>query len=55
MKLEIRNLSHAMNSAMLNAIESASESGFVICFHLCFVVFSLLGTNKIQVGGCNKS
>jgi hypothetical protein len=43
---------------MLNAIESASESGFVSLFHLCFIVFivfSLLGTSKIQVGGCDKS
>jgi hypothetical protein len=35
---------------MLHAIESASESGFVSFFHLCFIVFSLLGTSKIQVG-----
>jgi hypothetical protein len=30
----------------------------LVCFHLCFVVFivfSLLGTSKIQVGGCDKS
>ena len=35
---------------MLNAIESASESGFVSLFALCFIVFhfffSLLGTRK---------
>ena len=39
---------------MLKAIESASENGFVSLFHLCFVVFivfSLLGTSKIQLGG----
>jgi hypothetical protein len=43
---------------MLNAIKSASESGFVSLIHLCFVVFivfSLLGIRKIQVGGCDKS
>ena len=40
---------------MLNAIESASESCFVSLFTLCFVVFSLLGTSKIQVGGYDKS
>ena len=43
---------------MLNAIESASKIGFVSLFDLCFVVFivfSLLGTNKIQVGGYDKS
>jgi hypothetical protein len=43
---------------MLNAIESANESGFVSLFHLCFnffIVFSLLGTSKIQVRGCDKS
>ena len=39
---------------MLNAIESTNESGFVSLFLLCFVVFivfSLLWTSKIQVGG----
>ena len=39
---------------MLNVIEKASESGFVSLFYLCFVVFivfNLLGTSKIQVGG----
>jgi hypothetical protein len=43
---------------MLNAIESASESGFVSLFSFvfcCFHCFSLLGTSKIQVGGCDKS
>ena len=43
---------------MLNAIESASKSGFVSFFHLCFVVFivfSLLETSKIQAKGCDKS
>ena len=43
---------------MLNVIESASESGFVSLFHLCFIVFiifSLLRTSKIQIGGCEKS
>jgi hypothetical protein len=43
---------------MLNTIESANKSGFVNLFHLCFIVFivfSLLGTSKIQVGRCDKS
>ena len=36
----------------------SAKVALLVCFHLCFVVFivfSLLGTSKIQVGGCDKS